>query len=248
MTTSHSKFKALPAQLNQNLFSPVNLYMDESGELGNHSNSSKYFLICILRADSEKALRKRLKKEKAALISAGWPKEIEIKGTSIWSSPHDPRIPRIIGERRVEIIHGVIQSILSGPVEVFYAVVNKARIHERLLRADYGIAFNYFSGQLLCKSHKYFENRNIDLVVDQRNKETHHKMKFDGYIETRMLTDCSHDHQFTIEHKESHDVAGLQAVDFLSWGLFRWYEHDDRQFLDTITRSVRFRDNWYSTK
>lgn len=224
------------------------LFMDESGELGTHASSSRHFLICVLKADSEKALRKRLKKQKALLINAGWPKDIEIKGNSIWSAPHDPRIPAEIGKRREEILERIIGSIVAGPIDVFYSIVNKSRIARRLLDADYGIAFNWFSGQLLCKSHKHFGDSDVRLVVDQRNKETHHKLKFDGYVETRLLTDCGHQHGLTIEHRESHDVSGLQAVDFLSWGLFRGYERGDQQFRKIILPHVRVCDDWYAGK
>ena len=49
------------------------LFIDESGELGQHLASSQFFLITALCTDSLKGLEKRIWKEQAKLINAGWP-------------------------------------------------------------------------------------------------------------------------------------------------------------------------------
>ena len=210
--------------------------------------SSDFFLITVLKADSEKALHKRLSKQKAILIGAGWPKEVEIKGTSVWGSAHNPLIPQKFSDRRIEIINNIISAINVGDVEIYYSVARKSKIKPHIMRAEYGIAYNYFAGQLLTKSHANFNSNDVTLIVDQRSKETHTKMKFDGYIETRLLTESDHQYGLDIRHEESHDISGLQAVDFLSWGLFRHYEHNDPQFKGIIDQRVKVRDNWYSGK
>jgi hypothetical protein len=88
----------------------------------------------------------------------------------------------------------------------------------------------------------------LTITVDQRSKETHSKMKFNGYLETRLAADCDHSGALTISHAESHLVPGLQAVDFLSWGLFRHYEHGDSRYKEIITPIVGYKDDWYSWK
>ncbi|WP_433994746.1 DUF3800 domain-containing protein [Bradyrhizobium japonicum] len=57
----------------------------------------------------------------------------------------------------------------------------------------------------------------LEIVIDARTKELQTKNKFDGYLETRLVGHCAHEHSLSITHGESHLYPGLQAVDFLSW-------------------------------
>jgi hypothetical protein len=227
---------------------PHYLFIDESGELGTERGSSNYFLIAALCVPSVKALEKRVWKEKAKLYNSGWPKDIEIKGTSVWGSPHNPRIPGIISRRRKEIIVDIIKSICATDMTVHYSIANKHHLAPHLLGAPFGIAYNFLCGTLICRAYKAHFAGPLEIVVDQRSKETHNKMKFDGYLETRLVGDCDHSDSLTISHEESHIVPGLQAVDFLCWGLFRHYEHNDSYFKPLIDPRVGYKDDWYSWK
>ncbi len=224
------------------------LYLDESGELGRKPGSSRYFVITILCTDRPKALAKRVKKEKGRLYGGGWPKDVEIKGTTLWGAEHIPGIPPAIAARRGEILGNIIENILAGPVKVHYSVARKDRLSDHLLVAPYGITFNYLAGTLIIRGYREHYNGPLELIVDQRSKETHSKMKFDGYVETRLLADCDHAAGLTIRHEESHVVPGLQAVDFISWGLFRYYEHNDSTFKKLIEPAVGYCDRWYPGK
>ena len=86
------------------------------------------------------------------------------------------------------------------------------------------------------------------ITVDQRNKETHTKLKFDGYLETRLIIDCDHRQALTIRHEESQKVRALQAADLVSWAIFRNHEHADDRFLNLLRPRLGFRDDWYSWK
>jgi len=224
------------------------LFLDESGELGKNKGSSDHFIIATLCTENLKALEKRIKKENAKLINAGWPKNIEIKGTTVWGSPHNPKIPASISDRRIEIITTYLETISSGPVSIHYSVAKKAHLKPHILNAEYGIAYNFLCGTLLCRAYKDHYAGPITLVVDQRNKETHTKMKFDGYLETRLIGDCEHADTLSIDHRESHADLGLQAVDFLSWSLFRHYEHKDPTFRKVFADNIGYRDDWYAWK
>lgn len=224
------------------------LFIDESGELGTNVGSSEFFLITALCTESPKALEKRIWKEKAKLINDGWPKDIEIKGTSLWSSPHNPRIPEKISAKRESIMCEIIQSICAGPNKVHYSIAKKKHLSRHIMQAEYGIAYNWLCGMLLCRAYPNHFAGPLSIVVDQRSKETHTKNKFDGYLETRLVGDCAHEADLFISHAESHDVPGLQAVDFLSWGLFRKYEKGQPKFADLIKANVGYCDDWYSYK
>jgi hypothetical protein len=224
------------------------LFIDESGELGQKAKSSAFFLIAALCTENVKALEKRLWKEKAKLYNDGWPRDIEIKGTTLWGADHIARIPKAISDRRVEILKEIITSICASTGKFHYSIAQKKHLSRSIMNAEYGIAYNFLCGTLLCRAYKRHFPGDLEIVVDQRSKETHSKMKFDGYLETRLVGDCEHEGSLAIAHSESHDVPGLQAVDFLSWGMFRNYEHKDSTFHKIITPIVGYRDDWYSSK
>jgi hypothetical protein len=129
------------------------LFIDESGELGINAGSSEFFLITALCTEAPKALEKRIWKEKAKLITAGWPKNIEIKGTSLWSSPHNPRIPKTISDKRETIMRDIIEAICAGPNEVHYSIAKKKHLSRHIMQAEYGIAYNWLCGTLLCRAY-----------------------------------------------------------------------------------------------
>ena len=224
------------------------IYIDESGELGNKGGSSNFFIITALSTESPKALRKRVRKFKAKLYKMGWPKEIEIKGTSLWGAEHHPKIPDLFGNRRNEFLSEIISDICASPVSIHYLVAKKSYLKPHLFKAEYGIAYNFFCGRLICRAYKDNFKGPLDITIDQRSKGTHSKTKFDGYLETELIGKCEHDDYLEINHLESHNVEGLQAVDFLSWGLFRHYEHGDPTFRPLMTDRIGHRDNWGSWK
>jgi hypothetical protein len=222
------------------------LFLDESGEFGQAAGSSRHLLIAILCPPDAKRLKNVMRKEKKRLHDLGWPINLEIKGTSLWGCEKKTEIPLVIREKRIEHLKQIITRILEADCGPSYAIINKSGLAPHLRDAPYGIAYNYFTGNLLCKMYDGRINGPVTLIVDQRNKETHHQMPFDGYVKTRVISDCSHGHPFSVLHEDSSKWLGLQACDFISWGLFRHYEHGDSQFRDLIRPKIGIRDNWYA--
>jgi hypothetical protein len=224
------------------------LFIDESGELGQKQASSEFFLITALWTENRKALEKRTWRELAKLVTAGWPSGLEIKGTSIWGSPHIPSVPKSISVRREEILTEIVTAICAGPNKVHYAIAKKKHLPSCLNKAHYGISYNYLCGSVLCHAYPKHFAGDLEIVIDARTKEMETKNKFDGYLETRLVGHEAHEHALSITHGESHKFRGLQAVDFLSWSLFRKFEHGDSRFADLITANLAHCDDWNSTK
>lgn len=222
------------------------IFLDESGEFGFKAGSSDFLLIALLETDNPKRLKNVMRKEKKRLYDKGWPRDLEIKGTHLFGCHRHDEVPLEIADNRIDYLSRIIRRILKTGAVPHYSIVKKSCISQNLRSAPYGIAYNYFAGNLLCKLHNGDMNFPTTLVVDQRNKETHAHMPFDGYIQTRIISDCNHEHEFIIRHEESHNWLGLQAVDFISWGLFRHYEHGDDRFYQLIRPNVRVRDAWYA--
>jgi hypothetical protein len=179
-----------------------------------------------------------MKRECAKLYNDGWPRTLEIKGTTLWGADRLPGIPDAIKRDRIGILNRMLGRIAGGANKAHYLIAHKPKIPPNLLQAEYGIAYNYLCGSLVCGAYSTHYCGPLNIVVDQRSKETHTKMKFDGYLQTKLVTECKHGEHLSIRHDDSAKIAGLQAVDLISWALFRNFEHGDPQFMPLITPIV----------
>lgn len=222
------------------------LFLDESGEFGFSRGSSAFLLITVISTRDSKRLKNAIKRRKKRLYDAGWPRNIEIKGTTLWGCANQPGVPQKIVQDRDLWLNRFINGALTEGVSAHYSIIRKSRLGANLRNAPYGIAYNYFAGTLLCRAYATHFGSPLTLIADQRNKESHDKLYFSNYIKTRLITECQHNGVCDVHHMESHDVVGLQAVDFISWGLFRHYEHGDGRFRGLIQPRIGYRDNWYA--
>lgn len=220
-----------------------NLFLDESGECSfAQSSNCKHFLITIISVDPpyNKKIKNHLKRKFAEFIGRGWDKAKEIKASSLY-------FDETFGS---ESIKEVIQSLINiESLEVSYLAVNKDKItNESFRNAEYGIAYNYFTGVIL--SELIFEDgfHNVNLIYDIRNKETHYKKHFKEHLETKIFgkaleRDVSIEIQ--IEGLASDVCYGLSAVDFFSWAIFRKFERSDDRFYNLLVGKIKRKREWY---
>lgn len=71
-------------------------------------------------------------------------------------------------------------------------------------------------------------NEKITLIASRKETNKFINDNFKSYLETRITSD--HKLDFHIEIKTPHEAKGLQAVDFLSWAIFRKYEKGDESY------------------
>ncbi len=71
----------------------MNIFMDESGELGFNPRSSSHYYIACLCPSKSKLIGRRFKRFHSHLIRQGWPKEIESKASNLFDAKYNPRIP-----------------------------------------------------------------------------------------------------------------------------------------------------------
>ncbi|MBO1223480.1 MAG: DUF3800 domain-containing protein [Candidatus Scalindua sediminis] len=222
------------------------LFLDESGECSfAQSSNCKHFLITILSVDSSEneIIKDCLKRKFAGLIRKGWDKTKELKAYDLYRNK----------KYGAESIKEVIQSLVRiKSLEISYLIVNKDKItNESFKNAEYGIAYNYFTGVIL--SELVFEDgfHNLYLIHDIRNKETHSKKYFKEHLETKILGKALEKGvsiEIQIEGLASDKCYGLSAVDFFSWAIFRKFEHSDDRFYNLLVGKLKRRREWYVKK
>lgn len=91
--------------------------------------------------------------------------------------------------------------------------------------------YNYISNLILNECS--FDTSSVCLIVDKSKSNRSLREDFDNYIR-RKLSEKNHLDKLIIRHENSQNEACLQVLDFISWAIFRNYEHSDSRFLDMI--------------
>ena len=208
--------------------------MDESGDMGSSQGSSDYFLLTVLEVEKQKSLSNLMRREKTRLYNMGWPRKYEIKGSHLNSSIHKPFIPFQISQNRFSIIGNLIEKILKTGAVPHYLIVKKDQMPPQYCEFSYEKLYSLFSMLLLKQIYEPASDKVINLVVDERCREARIQNLFDTEIVKALTFDCKHSGGVEITHAPSNSLGALQAVDILSWSIFRAYEHQDAQFYDLI--------------
>ncbi|MFC1496449.1 DUF3800 domain-containing protein [Candidatus Margulisiibacteriota bacterium] len=228
------------------------IYCDESGESSfSESSSYNHFTICTLSipTDKIKKVKNTIKRKKAKLYKLGWPRNLEIKASILHGLQKNKSIPNSVKKslNGDSFINEVLLSLKRAcSPRIDYIVIKKSGIKdEKFKAAPYGIAYNFFAGKIIIPL--ILELKNCHFIIDQRNKEMHAQKHFDGYIETEVRGKAFENNvpvNLAIQHSDSR-IAGLKAVDFFCWSIFRKFESNDSRFYETFEDLICQKERWY---
>jgi hypothetical protein len=235
------------------------LFMDESGDLG-FGCGTAYFVVAFLAPEKGKLLSKLVKNFNAHIIRKGWNQAVEIKATNIWHAQKNADIPASYAYKTTPEIP--LEEILGGiaalPGYIEYAVFKLDTVSAGLQTAPCAILYNYFSWLMLRGPLCYFSE--VELFMDRRNKEHHHNLKFDGYIESKvgieraekgkapLVLNIHHYHwgspnEFKGAERAQveYGVRGLEAADFVCWAIKRKFENGDDRWYSIIKPKIKWK-------
>lgn len=196
------------------------IFLDESGELGFKDSSSKYFIITLLSCDEGEiySLRKIMKKVREKIIKKKFKKYPELKG----NNSND------------KIRKEVLMRFLKTNSEIFVIILNKSKVYE-YLKDKKNKLYNYVSNLILNECS--LDNSNVNLIVDKSKTNRSLREDFDTYIRNN-ISIKNHSCKLKIRHENSQKEGCLQVLDFVSWSIFRNYEHSDPSFMDIIKDKI----------
>ncbi|MCC6126767.1 MAG: DUF3800 domain-containing protein [Pirellulales bacterium] len=212
------------------------LYLDESGDLGFDFDSKKpseFLTITILAtndSDTAKALnsavkhtlRRKVNRRKKHIVH-------ELKGSN-----SSIAVKRFFYEKISSLNFGIYAMTLNKK-EVDEELRNNAITKSRL--------YNFIAQQIL-RNIPFEEARNaVELIVD-KSKKKREMEEFNEYVFSQLKTRIDPRVQLTIHHRDSCAVRNLSAVDLFSWGIFRRYERNDREWHDCYRDKILF-DGYY---
>ena len=192
------------------------IYIDESGDLGSNTGSSKYFVMAAIKVEDSKKLDKLIKKTrrsfKKKMLSSN-----EIKG----------------GNLPYELKMKILKKLENIDYEVFIIIFDKTN--------RYKIGYNYNNKEVYdILASKLAEIINIDkptfIFIDKSKNKQEEIDRFNDLFLDKINNILNQ--PITIEHADSMHYKGLQMVDLISWSTFQNFENDNHEFLDMIKNKV----------
>ena len=177
------------------------IYLDESGDLGFSSKSSKYFVIFLYSTMlEEKQIKKIVKNSKDRISKNKKGKKQELKG---FSSPFKLR-------------ESVIKNILEKDKEIslFSVVINKKNVYDSL-RERKRVLYNW-----ICKEILKNNNEKVNLIIDRKDTKSIFINEINNYLEKNLKV-------VSIKHLDSQKTYGLQVCDIFANSVFKKFERED---------------------
>lgn len=202
------------------------IFLDESGDLGfdfKKKGTSKFFVVTLLfLSDGTSAIEKAVKKTHAEL-----------------AKKH---------KRQIGVLHAVnekpitrqrlLKRIAEKDCAVMTIYLNKKKVFTRL-QDEKQVVYNYVTNILLDRifTKKIVPpDKPIELIASRRETNKFLNENFKDYLTKQVRN--NHKGSIKISIKTPDEEKGLQAVDFLSWSLFRKYEKGDDSYYNLFKSKV----------
>jgi len=124
-------------------------------------------------------------------------------------------------------------------IKVLCIILNKKKVYTDL-RNQKSFLYNYTANILLDRLYNkniLKGNNKISICIDQRETNKFLKKNFEDYLMSSLAKRKS-GNEFEIRIKPSHTEKCLQAVDFVSWAIFRKYEKSDYEYYEIIKDKI----------
>ena len=208
------------------------LYLDESGDLGFDffgKRPSKYFTVTVMLVqgmENRKQVAKSVKRtlQKKLSRTKGW----ELKGS----------------KQPLEIKRYFYSHMEHVPFELYALTLNKRRVYDYLSHKKDRV-YNFISRKVLDVIPFSKASVRISLVVD-RSKSRKEIREFNDYLVRQLNGKIDPQIPLDINHHLSHEDLPLQAVDLFSWGIFRKYEKNDKQWFDVFAGNIKYDEIYLS--
>jgi len=201
------------------------IFLDESGDLGfnfKKRKTSKFFVVTCLFTENKRPIEKIVKK-----IHSGLKKKHK-KRVGILHCVREKPITRQRLLRRLNEKECVIMAIY----------LNKIKVYTKL-QDEKQVLYNYVTNILLDRvySKKIISIKNtVELIASRRETNKFLNENFKNYINSQVKN--RHEIDVKISIKTPSQEKTLQAVDFVSWAIFRKYEYRDDSYYNIIKNKI----------
>ena len=185
----------------------VNIFIDESGDLGFTGKISPYFIIAAIIAQGPEQVQKCKACVKRTM------KKLPKKYKDIAEIKHHNTDDTY--RRRV------LENFSKTGIEIAYVVLRKEQVYPNL-RDKHQVLYNYLTGSLVANIiSEYGFSHDTNVIID-KSLDGVSRDEFDRYLAYRFLergnSRSMEDYQLEVIHVDSRQNLGVQVADFISRG------------------------------
>jgi len=205
------------------------IFLDESGDLGfnfEKKGTTDFFVITFLIIEDKRLLEKIVKKTHSEL-------RMKIK-------------------RKIGVLHcakekpatrkRLLKRICEKDCQIMTVYLDKKKVYTKL-KDEKQVLYNYVTNILLDRviSKKLIRTKGkIELIASRRETNRFFNENFKNYLNKKVKKD--HKIDIKIEIRTPSEEKSLQAVDFISWAIFRKLEYRDSEYYKII-KNIIFEEN-----
>ena len=188
------------------------IFLDESGDLGfnfRKKKTSKFFVVTCLFTGNKRPIEKIVKKTHS---------ELKKKYKRRFGILHAVKEKPITRQR-------LLKRLNEKDCVIMTIYLNKKKVYTRL-RDEKPVLYNYVTNILLDRiySKKVIPVKDkIELIASRRETNKFLNENFKNYLNNQVKN--RHGIDVRIQIKTPSEEKTLQAVDFVSWSIFRKYEY-----------------------
>lgn len=188
--------------------------------------TSKYFVITVLSSEQKRPIEKLIRK-----VHAGLRKKHKMRSSTLHATK----------EEAINIVR-VCRGLVAKNCKIMTIYLDKSKVYTNL-RDEKHVLYNYIVNILLDR----IMNRRlvtlkggVTLVASKRETNKFLNQNFHDYI--RRQLECNHGEEIAVVIKTPAEEKCLQAVDIVSWSIFRKYERGDDSYYQ-ILKSIIVEEN-----
>jgi len=200
------------------------IFLDESGDLGfnfRKTRTTKYFVITFLFTLNKRPIEKCVKNVYGGLRKKY--KKVGILHAHVEEPVTKRRLLKLLSEKECTIM-------------TIY--LNKRRVYTKL-QEEKAVLYNYVANILLdriCSKRIVPIEKKIEFIASKRETNKFLNENFKNYLNNQMKN--RYKAKIEIYIKTPSDEKSLQAVDFVSWAIFRKYEYGDDSYYNLIRNKI----------
>jgi len=201
------------------------LFLDESGDLGfnfKKKGTSQIFVVTCLFIDDKRPIEKIVKKAHSELS-----KKLKRRFG----------ILHCVGEKPITR-QRLLRRMSEKECAIMTIYLNKKKVYTNL-QNEKPVLYNYVTNILLDRiySRQIFSGRGkITLIASRRETNKFLNENFKSYLKNQVIN--MHKGNIEVLIKSPNEEKALQAVDFVSWAIFRKYEHQDEGYYNLIKGKI----------
>jgi hypothetical protein len=201
------------------------IFLDESGDLGFDflkRKTTKYFIVTVLFCNSKRPIEKCVRH-----VHRGLRKKYRKLHSVLHATAEEP-----VTRQRL------LKKLSEKECLLMTIYLNKEKVYTKL-QNEKPILYNYVTNILLDRiiTKKLIPiTGEVHLIASKRETNKFLNENFKAYLKNQVKD--SHALNLLVEIKSPAQEKALQAVDFISWAVFRRLEYGDDSYYNIIERKI----------